>query len=141
MHSFLLILLQHLLFCASSGSSMKSPCISLYDCLSVQTLNAIECSLLHSLLHAQINSIHQKAIDTVCNLANNLMECSKLQHALQAQAFAMCKDADLTACHSAFCIFSSCPNLVMDLQTDVVPRVLNRLDFPGLLFKCVTVMV
>ena len=85
----------------------------------------IECSLLHSLLHEQIDSVHQKAIDTICNLANNSMEHGRPWHALQAQAFAMCKGANLTAHDSAFRIFASCPNLVMDFQTDVVLRVLQ----------------
>jgi hypothetical protein len=37
----------------------------------------------------------------------------------------MCKSADLTVSDSAFRIFASCPNLVMDLQTDVVLKVLQ----------------
>ena len=134
MCSFLLILLQHLLFCASSGSSTKSPHISLYDRLSVQTLNAIKRSLLHSLLHAQIDSIHRKAINTVCNLANNSMEHSKPRHALQAQAFAMCRDTNLTARHSAFCIFASCVTLRLGIHLDVrflgVASVLGSLLLP-----------
>ena len=64
-------------------------------------------------------------MDTICDLANNSMEHSRPWHALQAQAFAMCKGADLTACDSAFCIFAGCPNLVMDLRTDAVLRVLQ----------------
>ena len=53
------------------------------------------------------------------------MERSRPWHALQAQAFAMCKGANPTACDSAFRIFAGCPNLVMDLQTDAVLRVLQ----------------
>ena len=37
----------------------------------------------------------------------------------------MCKGADPTACDSAFHIFAGCPNLIMDLQTDAVLRVLQ----------------
>ena len=98
--------------------------MTLYNHLSVQILNAIESSL-HSLLHKQIDTVRRKAIDMICNLTNNSMECSRPQHALQAQAFAMCKGADPTACDSAFCILAGCPNLVMDLQTDAVLRVLQ----------------
>jgi hypothetical protein len=125
MRSFSLVLLRRLLFRTSPGSSTKSPCMTPYDRLSVQTLNVIERSLLHSLLHEQIDSVHQKAVDTICDLANNSMECGRLWHALQAQAFAMCKGTDPTARDSAFRIFAGCPNLVMDLQTDVVLRVLQ----------------
>ena len=125
MRSFSLVLLRRLLFRASPGSSAKSPRMTLYDRLSVQTLNAIERSLLHSLLHEQIDSVRRKAVDTICDLANNSMERGRPWHALQAQAFAMCKGADPTARDSAFRIFAGCPNLVMDLQTDAVLRVLQ----------------
>lgn len=125
MRSFSLVLLRRLLFRASPGSSAKSPRMTLYDRLSVQTLNAIERSLLHSLLHEQIDSVRRKAVDTICDLANNSMERGRPWHALQAQAFSMCKGADPTARDSAFRIFAGCPNLVMDLQTDAVLRVLQ----------------
>ena len=85
----------------------------------------IERSLLHSLLHEQIDSVHRKAVDTICNLANNSMERGRPWHAPQAQAFAMCKGADLTAHDSTFHIFAGCPNLIMDLQTDAVLMVLQ----------------
>ena len=123
MCSFSLGLLWHL-FCTSPGSSMKSLCMTLYNHLPVQILNVIKSSL-HSLLHEQIDMVHQKAVNMICNLTNNSMERSRPWHALQAQAFAMCKGADLTARDSTFCIFASCPNLVMDLQTDAVLRVLQ----------------
>jgi hypothetical protein len=125
MRSFSLVLLRRLLFRASPGSSAKSPRMTLYDRLSVQTLNGIERSLLHSLLHEQIDSVRRKAVDTICDLANNSMERGRPWHALQAQAFSMCKGADPTARDSAFRIFAGCPNLVMDLQTDAVLRVLQ----------------
>ncbi|KAH9167134.1 ARM repeat-containing protein [Lactarius sanguifluus] len=103
----------------------KSPRMTLYDRLSSQTLTTIERILLHSLLHEQIDSVRRKAVDTICDLANNSMERGRPWHALQAQAFSMCKGADPSARDSAFRIFAGCPNLVMDLQTDAVLRVLQ----------------
>jgi len=125
MRSFSLVLLRRLLFRASPGSSAKSPRMTLYDRLSSQTLTTIERILLHSLLHEQIDSVRRKAVDTICDLANNSMERGRPWHALQAQAFSMCKGADPSARDSAFRIFAGCPNLVMDLQTDAVLRVLQ----------------
>ena len=125
MRSFSLVLLRRLLFRASPGSSAKSPRMTLYDRLSAQTLSTIERILLHSLLHEQIDSVRRKAVDTICDLANNSMERGRPWHALQAQAFSMCKGADPSARDSAFRIFAGCPNLVMDLQTDAVLRVLQ----------------
>jgi importin-5 len=75
MCSFSLVFLRRLLFRASPGSSAKSPRIYHYDRLSVQTLNAIERSHLHSLLHEQIDSVRRKAVDTICDLANKSMKC------------------------------------------------------------------
>lgn len=57
---------------------MKSLCMTLYNHLSVQILNAIERSLLHSLLHEQINSVRRKAVNTICGLANKSMTCGGL---------------------------------------------------------------
>ncbi|KAI9441935.1 ARM repeat-containing protein [Lactarius indigo] len=125
MRSFSLVLLRRLLFRASPGSSAKSPRMTLYDRLSSQTLTTIERILLHSLLHEQIDTVRRKAVDTICDLANNSMERGRPWHALQAQAFSMCKGADPSARDSAFRIFAGCPNLVMDLQTDAVLRVLQ----------------
>jgi hypothetical protein len=113
MRSFSLVLLRRLLFRASPGSSAKSPRMTLYDRLASQTLTAIERILLHSLSHEQIDSVRRKAVDTICDLANNSMERGRPWHALQAQAFSMCKGADPSARDSAFRIFAGCPNLVM----------------------------
>jgi importin-5 len=126
MRSFSLVLLRRLLFRASPAPTSKSPRLTLYDRLSAQTLTAIERILLHSLLHEQIDSVRRKAVDTICDLANNSMERGRPWHALQAQSFAMCKSADSSARESAFRIFAGCPNLVMDLQTDAVLRVLQE---------------
>ncbi|KAI0253631.1 armadillo-type protein [Lactifluus subvellereus] len=126
MRSFSLVLLRRLLFRASPAPSSKSPRLTLYDRLSAQTLTAIERILLHSLLHEQTDSVRRKAVDTICDLANNSMERGRPWHALQAQAFAMCKSADSSARECAFRIFAGCPNLVMDLQTDAVLRVLQE---------------
>jgi|SRR5712671_4477696 len=126
MRSFSLVLLRRLLFRPSLGPTSKSPRLTLYDRLSSQTLTAIERILLHSLLHEQIDSVRRRAVDTICDLANNSMERGRPWHALQAQSFAMCKSPDPSARECAFRIFSGCPNLVMDLQTDAVLRVLQE---------------
>ena len=125
MRFFSLVLLRHFPFRASPDSSAKSPCITLYDRISNQTLTTIERILLHSLLYEQIDSVRRKAVDTICDLANNSMERGRPWHTLQAQAFSMCKDADQTRRDSVFRIFAGCPNLVMDLQTDAILRVLQ----------------
>jgi hypothetical protein len=125
MRSFSLVLLRRLLFRASPPPTSKSPRLTLYDRLSAQTLTSIERILLHSLLHEQTDTVRRKAVDTISDLANNSMERGRPWHALQAQAFAMCKSADSSARESAFRIFAGCPNLVMDLQTDAVLRVLQ----------------
>ena len=126
MRSFSLVLLRRLLFRASPGPGSKSPRLTLYDRLSSQTLTAIERILLHSLLHEHVDSVRRKAVDTICDLANNSMGRGRPWHALQAQSFAMCKSADPSARECAFRIFSGSPNLVMDLQTDAVLRVLQE---------------
>jgi hypothetical protein len=126
MRSFSLVLLRRLLFRASPTTGSKSPRLTLYDRLSSQTLTAIERILLHSLLHEQIDSVRRKAVDTICDLANNSMGRGRPWHALQAQSFAMCKSADPSARECAFRIFSGSPNLIMDLQTDAVLRVLQE---------------
>jgi hypothetical protein len=126
MRSFSLVLLRRLLFRASPSPTSKSPRLTLYDRLSSQTLTAIERILLHSLFNEQIDSVRRKAVDTICDLANNSMGRGRPWHALQAQSFAMCKSADPSARECAFRIFSGSPNLVMDLQTDAVLRVLQE---------------
>lgn len=126
MRSFSLVLLRRLLFRASPSPGSKSPRLTLYDRLSAQTLTAIERILLHSLLHEHVDSVRRKAVDTICDLANNSMGRGRPWHALQAQSFAMCKSADPSARECAFRIFSGSPNLVMDLQTDAVLRVLQE---------------
>ncbi|KAH9996969.1 ARM repeat-containing protein [Russula compacta] len=123
MRSFSLVLLRRLLFRPSPGPSSKSPRLTLYDRLSAQTLTAIERILLHCLLNEHIDSVRRKAVDTICDLANNSMGRGRPWHALQAQSFAMCKNVDPSSRECAFRIFSGCPNLVMDLQTDAVLRV------------------
>jgi importin-5 len=130
MRSFSLVLLRRLLFRPSpvlgGSKSSSSSRLTLYDRLSAQTLSAIERILLHSLLHEHVDSVRRKAVDTICDLANNSMGRGRPWHALQAQSFAMCKSADPSARECAFRIFSGCPNLVMDLQTDAVLRVLQE---------------
>ena len=146
MRSFSLVLLRRLLFrpapTANSNSNPTSPTIStsfprltLYDHLSHQTLATLERLLLFSLSHEVSPHVRRKTVDTVCDLSNQGMVRGRPWHALQAQAFSMIQsqgpssptqDGSPVLRESAFRVFSGCPNLVMDLQTDAVLNVLGR---------------
>ena len=146
MRSFSLVLLRRLLFrpapTTNSNSNSTSPTIStsfprltLYDHLSHQTLATLERLLLFSLSHEASPHVRRKTVDTVCDLSNQGMVRGRPWHALQAQAFSMIQsqgpssptqDGSPALRESAFRVFSGCPNLVMDLQTDAVLNVLGR---------------
>ena len=112
--------LRRLLFRAPPNQQAKSPRITLYDHLSSQTLDTLERLLLHSLSHQPSQSVRRKSVDTICELANNSMSRGRPWHALQAQSFSMCQGASPGLREGAYRVFSGCPNLVMDLQTDAV---------------------
>ena len=146
MRSFSLVLLRRLLFrpapATNSNSNPTSPSIpssfprlTLYDHLSHQTLATLERLLLFSLSHEVSPHVRRKTVDTVCDLSNQGMVRGRPWHALQAQAFSMiqsqgpsspAQDGSPALRESAFRVFSGCPNLVMDLQTDAVLNVLGR---------------
>ena len=147
MRSFSLVLLRRLLFrpapATNSNSNPTSPSIpssfprlTLYDHLSHQTLATLERLLLFSLSHEVSPHVRRKTVDTVCDLSNQGMVRGRPWHALQAQAFSMIQsqapsspltqDGGAALRESAFRVFSGCPNLVMDLQTDAVLNVLGR---------------
>ena len=144
MRSFSLVLLRRLLFrpapATNSNSNPTSPSTSfprltLYDHLSHQTLATLERLLLFSLSHEASPHVRRKTVDTVCDLSNQGMVRGRPWHALQAQAFSMIQsqgpssptqDGGAALRESAFRVFSGCPNLVMDLQTDAVLNVLGR---------------
>lgn len=121
MRSFSLVLLRRLLFRSSSPQR-----ISLYDHLSSQSLGTLERILLHSLLHEPSPVVRRRAVDAICDLANNSMARGRPWHALQAQSFSMAESADPSARESAFRVFSGSPNLVMDLQIESVLAVLQK---------------
>ncbi|KAA1478264.1 ARM repeat-containing protein [Dentipellis sp. KUC8613] len=126
MRSFSLVLLRRLLFRSSSSQSGKSTRLTLYDHLSSQALTTLERLLLHSLSHEPAQVVRRKAVDTICDLANNSMSRGRPWHALQAQAFGMAQSPDANARESAYRVFAGCSNLVMDLQTDAVLTVLQK---------------
>ncbi|CAL1712081.1 unnamed protein product [Somion occarium] len=121
MRSFSLVLLRRLLF-----RSPVNQRLSLYDQLSAHALSTLERLLLHSLSHEPSVVVRRKAVDTVCDLANNAMSRGRPWHALQAQSFSMAESNDALARESAFRVFAGCPNLIMDLQTETVLAVLEK---------------
>ncbi|EMD36115.1 hypothetical protein CERSUDRAFT_156882 [Gelatoporia subvermispora B] len=121
MRSFSLVLLRRLLFRSSPTYR-----VSLYDHLSSQSLSTLERLLLHSLLHEQVAVVRRKAVDTICDLANNSMARGRPWHALQAQSFSMAASPDAGARESAYGVFSGSPNLIIDLQAESVITVLQK---------------
>ncbi|GBE80930.1 Importin subunit beta-3 [Sparassis crispa] len=121
MRSFSLVLLRRLLFRPSPTHGL-----SLYDHLSSQSLTTLERILLHSLLHEPSLAVRRKAVDTVTDISNNAMTRGRPWHSLQAQSFSMVDSSDPITREAAFKVFSGCPNLVMDLQTDAVVGVLQK---------------
>ncbi|KAI0046306.1 ARM repeat-containing protein [Auriscalpium vulgare] len=126
MRSFSLVLLRRLLFRSVASPNGKAARLTLYDRLSSQTLTTLERLLLHSLSHEPADVVRRKTVDTTCDLANYSMARGRPWHALQAQAFAMTQSEAAGQRESAYRVFAGCPNLVMDLQTDAVLRVLQK---------------
>ncbi|KIJ63543.1 hypothetical protein HYDPIDRAFT_92367 [Hydnomerulius pinastri MD-312] len=126
MRSFSLVLLRRLLFRPPPQQQPKDPRMTLYDHLSSQALTTLERLLLHSLSHEPSDSVRRKTVDTICDLANNSMSRGRPWHALQAQTFSMTQTAEAGFRECAFRVFSGCPNLVMDLQTDAVLSVFQK---------------
>lgn len=144
MRSFSLVLLRRLLFrpkpvTSPSSPSPNQPRSCLYDHLPTQSLTTLERLLLHSLAHEPSPSVRPKSVDTVCDLANQSMNRGRPWHALQAQIFSMAQQGESGDAilmpgavkpeflrESAYRVFTGCPNLVMDLQTDAVLSVFQR---------------
>ncbi|KAJ3506180.1 hypothetical protein NLJ89_g7010 [Agrocybe chaxingu] len=139
MRSFSLVLLRRLLFRpapstqTSQHHSIPSARLTLYDHLSHQTISNLERILLFSLSHETATTVRRKAVDTVCDLANQGMARGKPWHALQAQSFSMTHAQGPERGvpgpqlrETAYRIFAGCPNLVMDLQVDAVLGVFQR---------------
>ncbi|KAF4565293.1 hypothetical protein EYR36_001863 [Pleurotus pulmonarius] len=144
MRSFSLVLLRRLLFrpkpvASPSSPSPNQPRSCLYDHLPTQSLTTLERLLLHSLAHEPSPSVRPKSVDTVCDLANQSMNRGRPWHALQAQIFSMAQQGESGDAilmpgavkpellrESAYRVFTGCPNLVMDLQTDAVLSIFQR---------------
>ncbi|KIK93959.1 hypothetical protein PAXRUDRAFT_33792 [Paxillus rubicundulus Ve08.2h10] len=129
MRSFSLVLLRRLLLRPTPGQQQqlpKEPRSTLHDRLSSQALSTLEHLLIHSLSHEPSDSVRRKTVDTVCDLANNSMSRGRPWHALQVQTFSMTQSAEPGFRECAFRVFSGCPNLVMDLQTDAVLSVFQK---------------
>lgn len=126
MRSFSLVLLRRLLFRSTQQQQQKESRSTLYDQLSSQALTTLERLLLHSLSREPSDSVRRKSVDTVCDLANNAMSRGQPWHALQAQAFNMTQTTEAGSRECAFRVFSGCPNLVIDLQTDAVLSVFRK---------------
>lgn len=121
MRSFSLVLLRRLLFRSPVGQRLL-----LYDRLSASSLQTLERVLLHSLAHEPNAAVRRRAVDTICDLANNAMSRGRPWHSLQAQSFHMSESNDTLARESAFRVFAGSPNLIMDLQTENVLDVLRK---------------
>ncbi|KAF8735083.1 hypothetical protein AX14_002755 [Amanita brunnescens Koide BX004] len=157
MRSFSLVLLRRLLFRPSlqaynpnsssphsEHGALPASRITLYDHLSNATLSKLERILLHSLEHEPAKGVRHKAVDTVCDLANEGMKRGRPWHALQVVIFSIATAASVGEGHaqapppdpsvppsrylreSAFRVFAGCPNLVVDLQADAVLAVFQR---------------
>ncbi|KAG6886930.1 hypothetical protein C0992_001601 [Termitomyces sp. T32_za158] len=118
MRSFSLVLLRRLLFRAA-------PAV-LYDQLPKHAIANLERLLLHALHREQAPAVRRAAVDTVADVANQLMARGRPWPALQSQAFTMALAPAPHDRASAFAIFAAAPNLVMDLRTDDVIPVLHR---------------
>ncbi|KAG0701167.1 ARM repeat-containing protein [Suillus ampliporus] len=126
MRSFSLVLLRRLLFRAAPGQQTREGRLTLYDQLPAHALTTLERLLLHSLSHEPLDAVRRKTVDTVCDLANNSMSRGRPWHALQAQTFTMTQTGEVGFRECAYRLFSGCPNLVMDLQTDAVLTVFRK---------------
>lgn len=121
MRSFALVLLRRLLFRTQPNTSM-----TLYDHLSSHALATLERLLLRILSTEPSPVVRPKAVDTICDLANNSMGRGRPWHALQAQAFSMTQSEDANAREGAYRVLNGCPNLILDLDSATVVGLLQK---------------
>lgn len=158
MRSFALVLLRRLLFRSrgslsppGNGSSSSNTTVraqnvgglTLYDHLSLPTLQTLERLLLHSLLHERAYSVRTKSVDTVCDVANEAMRRGRPWHDLQSLGFQMSQAGLAEGAQggpsssgtaqdnwqlreSSYKVFAGSPNLVMDLQAEAVVSLLAK---------------
>ncbi|TFK45223.1 ARM repeat-containing protein [Heliocybe sulcata] len=121
MRSFALVLLRRLLFRTQPNTSM-----TLYDHLSPNALAALERLLLRTLSSEPSQSVRTKAVDTICDVANNSMGRGRPWHALQNHAFSMTQSDDPNAREGAYRVLAGCPNLILDLEVPTVVSLLQK---------------
>lgn len=126
MRSFSLVLLRRLLFRPGPQHSSNSVATTLYDHLSAQTLSTLERLLLQSLTHEPVLVVRRKAADTVSDVANHAMRNGRPWHALQTEVFRLVYAPDPTSREIAHRVFTSSPNLILDLQVETVLATLQR---------------
>jgi hypothetical protein len=126
MRSFSLVLLRRLLFRPGPQHSSNSVATTLYDHLSAQTLATLERLLLQSVTHEPVLVVRRKAADTVSDVANHAMRNGRPWHALQTEIFRLVHSSDPMGREIAHRVFTSSPNLILDLQVETVIGVLQR---------------
>lgn len=120
MRSFSLVLLRRLLFRPSPQHSSNSVATTLYDHLSAQTLATLERLLLQSVTHEPVPVVRRKAADTVSDVANHAMRNGRPWHALQTEIFKLVHSPDPMGREIAYRVFTSSPNIILDLQVESV---------------------
>lgn len=126
MRSFSLVLLRRLLFRPSPQHSSNSVATTLYDHLSAQTLATLERLLLQAITHEPILVVRRKAADTVSDVANHAMRNGRPWHALQTEIFKLVHSSDPMGREIAHRVFTSSPNIILDLQVETVLATLQR---------------
>ena len=126
MRSFSLVLLRRLLFRPSPQHSSNSVATTLYDHLSAQTLATLERLLLQSVAHEPVLVVRRKAADTVSDVANHAMRNGRPWHALQTEIFKLVHSSDSMGREIAYRVFTSSPNIILDLQVETVLGTLQR---------------
>ena len=126
MRSFSLVLLRRLLFRPGPQHSSNSVATTLYDHLSAQTLATLERLLLQSISHEPVMVVRRKAADTVSDVANHAMRNGRPWHALQTEIFRLVHGSDPMGREIAYRVFTSSPNVILDLQVETVIGTLQR---------------
>jgi hypothetical protein len=126
MRSFSLVLLRRLLFRPSPQHTSNSVATTLYDHLSAQTLATLERLLLQSISHEPVQVVRRKAADTVSDVANHAMRNGRPWHALQTEIFKLVHSSDPMGREIAYRIFTSSPNVILDLQVETVLATLQH---------------
>ena len=134
MRSFSLVLLRRFLF-RSKPSALTQPVGQrsiLYGELSSETLTVLEGYLLYSLSQEPAPAVRKKSIDLICDFANEGLTRGRKWHALQACIVTMTQvqqgvgNGSAEVKVTAFKVFAGCPSLVIDLQPNTAPDILQK---------------